>query len=120
MPKGHFISYLKERRLDSKVCVYNFAWVNDSSVETPPIELVPVVSEFFRNLSKWSTRVPPERDIDFDISILLDSHPISIMLYRMAPVESKELKHILDIVMIGPSVSPLHPGLICEGEGWFP
>uniref|UniRef100_M1DZG1 Gag-pol protein n=1 Tax=Solanum tuberosum TaxID=4113 RepID=M1DZG1_SOLTU len=33
MPKGRFISYLKERKLVSKGCIYHLVRVNDSSVE---------------------------------------------------------------------------------------
>ncbi|XP_049399727.1 uncharacterized protein LOC125863761 [Solanum stenotomum] len=57
--------------------------VNDFSVETPPIESVPVVSEFPDDL----LGVPPEREIDFDIDLLPDTHPISIPPYRMAPAK---------------------------------
>ncbi|KAG5576138.1 hypothetical protein H5410_056272 [Solanum commersonii] len=46
VPKGHFISYLKARKLVSKGCIYHVVRVNDSSVEAPLIQLVPVVSEF--------------------------------------------------------------------------
>ncbi|KAH0646255.1 hypothetical protein KY284_034139 [Solanum tuberosum] len=44
VPKGHFISYLKDMKLVSKGCIYHFVRVNDSSVETPPIQSVPIVS----------------------------------------------------------------------------
>nr|AAT38729.1 Gag-pol protein, putative [Solanum demissum] len=46
VPKGHFITYLKARKFVSKGCIYHLVRVNDSSVETPPIQSVPVVSEF--------------------------------------------------------------------------
>ena len=36
--------------------------------------------------------VPPERDIDFGIDIIPDTHFISIPPYRMAPAELEELK----------------------------
>ena len=32
VPKGHFISYLKARKLVSKGCIYHIVRVNDSSV----------------------------------------------------------------------------------------
>ena len=43
---GRFISYLKTIKIVSKGCVYHLVQVNDSSVEVPPIQLVPVVKEF--------------------------------------------------------------------------
>ncbi|KAH0636311.1 hypothetical protein KY290_036738 [Solanum tuberosum] len=39
VPKGHFILYLKARKLVSKGCVYHLVRVNDSSVETLPIQI---------------------------------------------------------------------------------
>ena len=32
VPKSHFISYLKVRKLVSKWCVYHLVWVNESSI----------------------------------------------------------------------------------------
>lgn len=49
MPNGHFISYLKARKLVYKGCIYHLVRVNDSSVETLLIQSDPVVSEFQRS-----------------------------------------------------------------------
>jgi len=46
---------------------------------------------FFDNLPG----MPHDRDIDFGIDLLSSTQPISIPLYRMAPVELKELKEQL-------------------------
>ncbi|KAG5576650.1 hypothetical protein H5410_056784 [Solanum commersonii] len=90
MPKGHFISYLKARKLVSKGCIYHLVQVNNSSVETPPIQSVPVVSEFLEVFLDDFPRVPLEREIDFGIDILQDTRPISIPPYKIAPAELKE------------------------------
>ena len=45
--------------------------------------------EFFPN---DLSGVPPEREIDFGIDLLLDTNTISIPPYRMASAELKELK----------------------------
>ncbi|WMV24835.1 hypothetical protein MTR67_018220 [Solanum verrucosum] len=54
--------------------------------------------------------VPSEREIESDIDILPDTRPISILPYRMAPAELKELKEqlkdLLEKGFIRPSVSP--------------
>ncbi|KAH0732763.1 hypothetical protein KY289_003951 [Solanum tuberosum] len=47
--------------------------------------------------------VPFEREIDFGIDVLPDTHPISIPPYRMAPAE---LKDLLEKGFIRPSMSP--------------
>ncbi|WMV09062.1 hypothetical protein MTR67_002447 [Solanum verrucosum] len=54
--------------------------------------------------------IPPEREIDFGIDLLLDRQPIDIPPYRMDLVELKELKEklkdLLDKGFIRPSISP--------------
>lgn len=46
VPKGHFIAYLKRVNLDSKGCNYRIVGVNESSVGSPSLHAVPIVSEF--------------------------------------------------------------------------
>ena len=49
---------------------------------------------------------PPERGIESCIDIVFGTNPISMLPYRMAPAEVKELKELLDKVFIRPSTSP--------------
>ena len=78
----------------------------DSSLKTPTLESVPVVCEFPEVLPG----VPPEKEINFGIDLLPDTQPISILPYRIALAELKELKEqlkeLLDKVFIRPSISP--------------
>ncbi|KAH0662286.1 hypothetical protein KY284_027217 [Solanum tuberosum] len=71
---------------------------------------VSVVREFPEVFPDDLSGVPPEREIDFGIDILLDTPPISIPLYRMAPAELKELKEqlkdLIDKGFIRPSILP--------------
>ncbi|KAH0709023.1 hypothetical protein KY284_010450 [Solanum tuberosum] len=84
--------------------------VSDSSVEVPPIQSVPIVREFPEVFPDDLPGVPHEREIDFDIDIITDTCPISILQYRMALTELKELKEqlkdLLDKGFIRPSVAP--------------
>ena len=54
--------------------------------------------------------VSPKKEMDFKIDLLLDTQPISILPYRMAPVELKELKEqlkdLLNKGFIIPNISP--------------
>ncbi|KAH0641167.1 hypothetical protein KY285_037753 [Solanum tuberosum] len=92
VPKGRFISYLKARKLVSKGCVYHLVRVNDSSVEIPHIQSVSVVREFPEVFPDGLPRVPPKREIDFGIDLPPNTRPISILPFRMALAELKELK----------------------------
>lgn len=53
-----------------------------------------------------------DREIKFGIDIILDTHLISIPLYRMAPAKLRELKEnlkdLLDKGFVRPSVSGVH------------
>ncbi|KAH0784113.1 hypothetical protein KY290_003711 [Solanum tuberosum] len=110
VPKGRFISYLKARKLVSKGCIYHLVRVHDSSVEIPQFQSVPIVREFPEVFPDDLPRIPPEREIDFGIDLILDTRPISIPPYRMAPAELKELKEqlkdLLEKGFIQLSVSP--------------
>nr|GEY28426.1 hypothetical protein [Tanacetum cinerariifolium] len=55
-------------------------------------------------------RIPPDREVEFGIELVLGTQPISKALYRMAPIELKELKdqlqELLDLGFICLSISP--------------
>jgi len=55
-------------------------------------------------------RLTPQREIDFEIELVLGAQPIPKAPYRMAPTELKEIKTQLDELLrkwfIRPSVSP--------------
>ena len=91
-PMGHFISYLKARRVISKGYLYHLVRVKDSSSETPILESVLVVSVFPEVFLEDLYGLSLEKEINFKIDFLLDTHPISMPPYRMAPAELKELK----------------------------
>ncbi|XP_070019678.1 uncharacterized protein [Nicotiana sylvestris] len=78
-----------------KGCVAYLAYVGDISIDTPTIELVPVVWDFPDIFPADLLGMPPDRDIDFGINLLPDTQPLSIPPYHMAPhhvVLSKEIK----------------------------
>nr|GEV05200.1 reverse transcriptase domain-containing protein [Tanacetum cinerariifolium] len=54
--------------------------------------------------------IPPVREVEFNIELIPGAEPISKTLYRMAPIELKELKdqlqELLERGFISPSVSP--------------
>ncbi|XP_070050644.1 uncharacterized protein [Nicotiana tomentosiformis] len=108
VPKGRFISYLKATKMINKGCIYHLVLVIDTDAEAPTLESVPVVNKFSEVFPDELPRIPPDREIDFGIDVMPGTQPISILPYRMAPTEYKELKEqfkdLLDKCFIQPSV----------------
>ncbi len=117
MPKGPYISYLEAGKLVTMKFIYHFVLVNDSCIETPPIKLVQILSEFLEVLHV--------REIYFIINIHPDTRPISVTTYRMTETELKELKlqlkNNLDEGFIQPSVSPwvLRPNKMLHSSRFY-
>ncbi|XP_070049607.1 uncharacterized protein [Nicotiana tomentosiformis] len=86
------ISYLKAQRMVEKGCLFYLAFERDVSAETPAIDSVPVVRNFLDMFPADLPGMLHDRDIDFDIDLVLGTQPISIPPYRMAPADLKELK----------------------------
>lgn len=91
-PKGCFVSYFKARKLISKGCIYHLVRFKDTKSEVPIVQSVWVVNKFLEVLPKDLPKVPLDRERKFGIDLLLDTQPISIPSYRMAPAELKKLK----------------------------
>ncbi|GJV69451.1 putative reverse transcriptase domain-containing protein [Tanacetum coccineum] len=104
------ISAMKACTLISHGCQGFLASVMDTSLESPNIENLSVVREFADVFLDELPGLPPAREIEFGIELIPGAEPISKALYRMAPVELKELKEQLQEMLengfIRPSVSP--------------
>ncbi|RVW59896.1 Transposon Ty3-G Gag-Pol polyprotein [Vitis vinifera] len=74
------------------------------------MEDIPIVREYPDVFPEDLPGLPPEREVEFTIDLVPGTGPMSKALYRMAPVELKELKvqlqELLDKGFIRPSVSP--------------
>ena len=84
--------------------------VKDVNVPITELEQVLVVCEYPDVFPEELPGIPPDREVEFDIDLLLGTQPISIPPYRMAPAELNELreqlKDLLDKGFIRPSCSP--------------
>ncbi|XP_070035689.1 uncharacterized protein [Nicotiana tomentosiformis] len=89
------ISYLKANWMVGKGCLSYLAFVRDIDANTPTIDFVPIVRDFPDVFPADLPGMPPDRDIDFDIYLVLGTQPMSIPLYRMSPSKLKELKEQL-------------------------
>jgi hypothetical protein len=71
---------------------------------------LPIVRDFPDAFLEELPGLPPEREVEVSIDVLLGTTPIAQALYRMAPVELAELKfqlqELLDKRFIRPSNSP--------------
>ena len=55
------------------------------------VEMVPVVWDFAEVFPEDLPGLPPKREVEFGIDVVLGTNPISKEPYRMAPVELQEL-----------------------------
>nr|GEX18973.1 hypothetical protein [Tanacetum cinerariifolium] len=82
----------------------------DTSSDGSSLETHPIVQDFSDVFPEELLGIPPEREVEFGIELILGNQPISKASYRMAPIELKELKEqlqeLLDLGFICPSVSP--------------
>ena len=96
--------------MSSKGCLYHIVRVQELDSEIPPIESVPVVSEFLEVFPNDLPGIPPIWEVDFGMNFLPKMNPISIPTSWMAPSKLKELKDqlkdLLDKGFIRPSISP--------------
>ena len=86
------ISALEVKRLLHKGCEAYLAHVVDTSIPKVTLKNVSIVQEFSNVFFEDLPRLPPNRELEFDIDLLLGSTFISIPPYRIAPDELKELK----------------------------
>ncbi|XP_024042818.1 uncharacterized protein LOC112099625 [Citrus clementina] len=74
------------------------------------LEDIPIVRELIDVFPKDLSGLPPDREVEFTIELVLGTTPTSRAPYRMAPIQLKELKvqlqELLDKGFIRPSVSP--------------
>nr|GFD24179.1 putative reverse transcriptase domain-containing protein [Tanacetum cinerariifolium] len=66
--------------------------IHDTTSEVPSIHDQTIVSEFPDVFPDELPRIPPVREVEFNIELIPGAEPISKAPYRMAPVELKELK----------------------------
>ncbi|GKV02919.1 hypothetical protein SLEP1_g15296 [Rubroshorea leprosula] len=84
--------------------------VTDASSVTSRLEDIPMVREFSDVFPEDLPGLPPDREVEFAIDLVLGTGPISKAPYHMAPAELKELKvqleELLEKGFICLSVSP--------------
>jgi hypothetical protein len=104
-----FISTMKVKRCMRQGCrLYVVEAVSER--KGPSLDQYPVLSEFKDVFPNELPGLPPERELDFTIELKPGAEPISKTPYRMTAPElcelQMQLKELLDLGLIRPSVSP--------------
>jgi hypothetical protein len=104
-----FISTMKVKRCLRQGCrLYVVEAVNER--KGPSLYQYPVLSEFQDVFPNELPGLPPKRELDFTIEIKPGAEPIYKTLYRMTAPKlcelQMQLKELLDLGLIRPSVSP--------------
>ena len=89
---SNVISAVTARTMVRKGCEAYLAYVIDTVKARPSVSDIPTVSDFPNVFPEELLGLPPQREIEFAIDVLLGATPTSITPYRMAPLELKELK----------------------------
>nr|GEU97624.1 putative reverse transcriptase domain-containing protein [Tanacetum cinerariifolium] len=101
---------MKARRYLSCGCYAYIAYVIDTSFKKKSVEDVPIVNEFLDVFPEHLLGIPPERQVEFRIDLILGATYIAKTPYRLALSEMKELmsqlQELLDKGFIRPSSSP--------------
>ena len=107
---SNVISAATARTMVQKGCEAYLYYVIDSEKTRPSASNIPTVSDFPGVFPEEFPGLPLQREIEFAIDVVLGATPASITPYRMAPLELKELKLMLQELLekgfIRPSVSP--------------
>ena len=90
--------------------VYHTVNVAEAHVEAQALAKIPIACKYPDVFPEELSGLPPDRDVEFRIDLVLGTAPVSKRPYRMAPDELKELKtqlqEQLDKGFIRPSSSP--------------
>jgi hypothetical protein len=105
-----FVSSLQLRKSMRKGCnLYAILALNEKGV-AEGLEHLPVVKEFADVFPEELLGMPRERQLEFTIDLKPGTKPIARAPYRMSTPELQEmkvqLKELLDLGLIRPSVSP--------------
>nr|GEU32929.1 putative reverse transcriptase domain-containing protein [Tanacetum cinerariifolium] len=102
-------STLTEEAL-SRGCQVFIAQVMEKKSEDKRLEDIPVVKEFLDVFPKDLPGLPPVRQVEFQIELILRAAPVARVPYRLAPLEMQELsdqlQELADRGFIRPSTLP--------------
>ena len=90
------INAMTASKMLRKGCQGYLTFVVDRRHEGTRLEDIPIVKEFPDVFPDDISGLPPDREVEFTIDLILGTEPISIPPYRMSPAELRELKAQLE------------------------
>jgi hypothetical protein len=101
---------MRARKLVQRGCEAYLAYLKDREKESELLADIPIVKEFPDVFLEELPGLPPKREVEVSIDIILGSVPIAQSPYKMTPAELAELKiqlqELLEKGFIRPSSSP--------------
>ncbi|GKB46818.1 putative reverse transcriptase domain-containing protein [Tanacetum coccineum] len=89
------ISCIKTERYISRGCQVFIAQVMEKKSDDKRLEDIPVVREFLEVFPEDLPGLPPVRQVEFQIDLILGAAPVARAPYRLAPSEMQELSNQL-------------------------
>nr|GEX42438.1 hypothetical protein [Tanacetum cinerariifolium] len=107
----NLISYIKTERYISRGCqIFMIQIVEKKKSDKKRIKDIPVVREFLDVFPEDLPSLPPIRQVEFQIDLILEAAPVARAPYRLTPLEmqelSNQLQELIDRGFIRPSTSP--------------
>jgi hypothetical protein len=106
----------KGERIDVYVSMPATAGAMVTHLEEKSLEHIRIVCEYPDIFSEELPGIPPDRDIEFSIELLLGTTSISKRAYRMDVEDLIELKKQIEELL---EKGFICPSFICEQERWF-
>ncbi|GJZ83231.1 putative reverse transcriptase domain-containing protein [Tanacetum coccineum] len=91
----NLISCIKTERYISRGCQVFIAQVMEKKSDEKRLEDIPVVREFLEVFPEDLPGLPPVRQVEFQIDLILGAAPVARAPYRLAPSEMQELSNQL-------------------------
>nr|GEW30619.1 putative reverse transcriptase domain-containing protein [Tanacetum cinerariifolium] len=106
----NLISCIKTKRYISRGCQIFMIQVMENKSDEKRLKEIPVVKEFPDIFPEDLPGLPPIRQVEFEIDLILGAAPVARTPYRLAPSEMQELSNQLQVLIdrgfIRPSTSP--------------
>ncbi|GJW20219.1 putative reverse transcriptase domain-containing protein [Tanacetum coccineum] len=104
------ISCIKARKYVERGCYLFLAHMTEKKSKEKQLEDVPVICDFPEVFPKELLRLPPPRQVEFRIDLVLGAAPVARVPYRLASSKMRELsiqlQELLEKGFIHPSLSP--------------